>query len=141
MEAIGYQGYFSRRHVIDMAGLVTPRVVEFKRSSGKNGLVFKRITTELKPDYIILRSFEVDQNHHFNGGKLFLTEADRKAFFRDYHELRRFLAPHPALAPEVTHLTVYGRGKSATEGIPRQTKGDSPLRRGANFLPKRAHLD
>jgi hypothetical protein len=109
MEAIGYQGYFSERRVIDTAGLVTPPVVRLKASTGSNGLLFRRIWTELRPDYFVLRSFEVDENHHFYGGKLFPTQADRAAFFRHYRELRRFTAPHPELAPKLWHLTVYER--------------------------------
>jgi len=109
MEAIGYQGYYSRRRVIDMGGLVSPAVVGFKASAGSNGVVFRRITTELKPDYIVLRSFEVDENRHFNGGKLFESEADRRLFFAHYHEVRRFTAPHPELDPLITRLTVYER--------------------------------
>jgi hypothetical protein len=107
MEAIGYQGYFSERRVIDMYGLVTPEVIGYKASTGSNGEVFRRIRTELSPDAIVLRSFEVDENRHFNGGKLFETEADREAFFARYREARRFAAPHPELAPLVMHLTVY----------------------------------
>jgi len=109
MEAIGYQGYFSDRRVVDMYGLVTPKVVEYKASTGSNGLIFNRITTELKPDYLVLRSFEVDENRHFNGGKLFETPADRDLFFRHYREAARFTAPHPEMAPLLTHLTVYER--------------------------------
>jgi len=109
MEAIGYQGYFSNRRVIDMAGLVTPRVIEFKASTGSNARLFERIVTELRPDYIVLRSFEVDENRHFNGGKLFETEAQRAAFQGGYREVRRFVAPHPELAPLITHLTIYQR--------------------------------
>jgi len=109
MEAIGYQGYFSERRVVDMYGLVTPEVVEYKASTGSNGLIFKRITAELEPDYIVLRSFEVDENRHFNGGKLFETPADRDLFFRHYREAVRFTAPHPDMAPLLTHLTVYER--------------------------------
>ncbi|UCC68693.1 MAG: hypothetical protein JSV79_01785 [Armatimonadota bacterium] len=109
MEAIGYQGYFSERGVIDMYGLVTPEVVEYKASTGSNGELFKRIWTELDPDYIVLRSFEVDENRHFNGGKLFEAEADRELFFRQYREAKRFTAPHAELAPLVTHLTLYER--------------------------------
>jgi hypothetical protein len=109
MEAIGYQGYYSERRVIDMAGLVTPRVIEYTASTGSNGLVFKRITTELKPDYIVLRSFEVEDNHHFKGGKLFETPEDQDLFFRQYGEARTFTAPHPELAPLLTRLTLYER--------------------------------
>jgi len=117
MEAIGYQGYFSDRRVIDMAGLVTPRVVQLKGSTGSNGTVFKRITTELRPDYIVLRSFEVDQNRHFNGGKLFEAAADRELFFRHYREAERFVAPHPESAPLITHLTVYERKQALKDSL------------------------
>ncbi len=109
MEAIGYQGYFSERTVIDMAGLISPEVVAFNASTGSNGMVFRRITTELEPDYLVLRSFEVDENRHFKGGKLFETAGGRKLFFDHYREARRFTAPHPELAPLLTHLTVYER--------------------------------
>jgi len=113
MEAIGYQGYYSERRVIDMAGLVSPRVVEFKASTGSNAVVFRRITRELKPDYIVLRSFEVDENRHFNGGRLFETEGDREVFFGNYREAGRYSAPHPELGPRVWRLTVYERKGSA----------------------------
>jgi len=109
MEAIGYQGYFAERRVIDMAGIVTPRVVQFKASTGSNGALFRRVWTEFKPDYIVLRSFEVDENRHFNGGNLFESEVERAHFFTHYRERRRFSAPHPDIAPLVTHLTLYQR--------------------------------
>ena len=109
MEAIGYQGYYSERRIIDMAGLVTPRVVELKASTGSNAVLFKRIITELRPDYIVLRSFEVDENRHFNGGKLFDTPRDRAEFFEWHREAQRFAAPHPELGPLITHITVYER--------------------------------
>ena len=109
MEGIGYQGYYSERRVIDMYGLVTPEVIGYKASTGSNGEVFRRIWTELGPGFIVLRSFEVDENRHFNGGKLFETEADRESFFGRYREARRFTAPHAELAPLVMHLTVYER--------------------------------
>jgi hypothetical protein len=109
MEAIGYQGYYSERRVIDMAGLVTPRVIEYNAGTGSNGLVFKHITTELRPDYIVLRSFEVADNHHFKGGKLFETPEDQELFFRWYREARTFTAPHAELAPLLTRLTLYER--------------------------------
>jgi hypothetical protein len=113
MEAIGYQGYYSERRVIDMAGLVTPRVIEFNAGTESNGIVFKRITAELRPDYIVLRSFEVDDNHHFKGGKLFETAADSELFFRQYREARRFTAPHPEMSPLLTRLTLYERVSGA----------------------------
>lgn len=109
MEGIGYQGYYSERRVIDMAGLVTPKVIGYNASTGSNGTVFKHITTELQPDYIVLRSFEVEDNHHFKGGRLFETTKDRELFFRHYREARHFVAPHPELSPLLTRLTLYER--------------------------------
>ncbi len=72
----------------------------------------------------MLRSFEVDENRHFNGGKLFETEAAREVFFRHYREAERFAAPHPELAPLVTHLTVYERtgGGGPTAGLGCRTR-------------------
>ncbi len=128
MEAIGYQGYYSDRRVIDTAGLVTPSVIEYNANSGSNGIVFKRITTELRPDYILLRSFEVEDNHHFKGGKLFETPADRDLFFRQYREAQRFTAPHPELAPLLARLTLYER-------IP-----SSPTNRAAPAAERKASL-
>jgi len=137
MEAIGYQGYYSNRRIIDMAGLVTPRVIEFKASTGSNAVLFNRIVTELRPDYIVLRSFEVDENRHFNGGKLFETDAHRGAFFDRYREAARFVAPHPELAPLITHLTVYQRNRpeSPSRHLPptpepeRRVSAHSPAKR------------
>lgn len=109
MEAIGRQGYFSERRVIDPAGLVTPEVVEYKASTGSNAEVFRRILRELEPDYLVLRSFEVDENRHFNGGPLFATAGDAAWFHARYREARRFAAPHAEMAPLIWHLTVYQR--------------------------------
>lgn len=109
MEAIGYQGYFSDRRIVDMAGLVTPKVVEYKRRTSENGRIFEWIRRDLKPHYIVLRSFEVDENRHFNGGPLFLTPQARAEFFRTYAEAERLSAPYPEARPLVSHLTIYRR--------------------------------
>ena len=109
MEAIGYQGFFSERRIIDMAGLVTPRAIEFKRRTQHNGQIFDWALRDFKPDYIVLRSFEVDTNRHFNGGPLFLTSEKERQFHAMYREAVRFEAPYPDSAPLVRHLTVYER--------------------------------
>jgi len=109
MEAIGYQGYYSERRVIDMAGLVTPRSVQFKRRTRQNGQIFDWILRDFRPDCIVLRSFEVDTNKHFNGGPLFLTPEKQRRFRSTYREAARFDAPYPESAPLVRHLTVYER--------------------------------
>lgn len=109
MEAIGYQGYFSDRRIVDMAGLVTPKVVDYKRRTSENGRIFEWIRRDLKPEAIVLRSFEVDKNRHFNGGPLFPTPQATAEFFRTYTEAARFSAPYPDAHPLVSHLTIYRR--------------------------------
>lgn len=109
MEAIGYQGYYSERRIVDMAGLVTPKVVEFKSSTGLNGQVFDDVLEYFKPDYIVLRSFEVDTNHHFNGGPLFLTSDKEQQFNGTYREIKRFNAPGADRQDLLCHITLYQR--------------------------------
>lgn len=109
MEAIGYQGYYSKRRIIDFPGLVTPKVIEFKRSTAQNGRVFDNVLRFFRPDYIVLRSYEVDTNHHFNGGPLFLTPEKKRLFAETYHEVKRFSAPGSRPDDVLEHLTVYRR--------------------------------
>jgi hypothetical protein len=108
-EAIGYQGYYSDRNIIDLAGLVSPAVVDIRRRTGSNAETFYQVLRDLRPDVVILRSFEVDGNAHFHGGYLFETR-DHAAFFeRQYREIRRFEAPLSALWGDKCCLTVFGR--------------------------------
>lgn len=108
MEAIGFQGYYSERRIVDFAGLVTPKTIEFKRRTAKNGEVFDSVLQFFKPDYIVLRSFEVDTNKHFNGGPLFLTPGKERQFQRTYREVKRFTAD--SLDPkDLSNLTIYER--------------------------------
>jgi len=110
MEAIGYQAYYSDRYVIDLAGLVSPDVVQIRRVSASNADAFNRILTSLHPDYIVLRSVEVDQNQYFEGGLLFESTSQRDYFFSCYEEVKRFSAPDAKSYGEtIGHLTVYRR--------------------------------
>ncbi|WP_319586314.1 hypothetical protein [uncultured Desulfobulbus sp.] len=108
MEAIGYQGYYSERKVIDFAGLVTPKTVEFKKQTAMNGEVFDSVLQFFKPDYIVLRSFEVDTNKHFNGGPLFLTHGKEQEFHQIYREVKRYtgVSNNPM---SLSNLTVFKR--------------------------------
>lgn len=109
MEAIGYQGYFSDRRIIDLAGLVSPEVVSIKKTSRSNAELFARLLVELEPDYLVLRSAEYDLNAYFDRGKLFETPAQREAFDRSYGEVRRFAGPYPERWGRMAYLTVYER--------------------------------
>jgi hypothetical protein len=109
MEAIGYQGFFSERRVIDLAGLVSPAVVKLRAQSNSNAETFYKILSVLRPDYIVPISFEFEQNEHVNGGPLFDNEEQREFFIDSFRELRRFSAPFPEEWGRWASLTVYGR--------------------------------
>jgi hypothetical protein len=109
MEAIGYQGTLSGRRVIDLAGLVTPRVVELQRQSPSNAASFARILSEFAPDYIALRTAEIDRNLHFHGGALFETDEAAAAFRATYHPAVTFTAPYPEIWSLGSSVTVYSR--------------------------------
>lgn len=109
MEAVGYQAYYSNRNVIDLAGLVSPAIVEIRRGSRSNAEGFHRVLRELRPDYLVLRSFEVDNNAHFHGGPMFESTGQTEYFEGHYQEIRRFEAPLPELWGEKCCLTVFRR--------------------------------
>jgi hypothetical protein len=109
MEAIGYQGYYSRRTVIDLGGLVSPKVVAIHQSSKDNAKAFATICEKLRPDYIVLRSYEFEENIHFHGGKLFDGEEQRKEFDAKYRKVKEFVAPLPAGWGKLSRVTVFQR--------------------------------
>jgi hypothetical protein len=109
MEAIGYQGTYSHRRVIDLAGLVTPEVVRIRQQASSNTAGFHAILDELRPDYLVLRSFEVDRNRLFGGGPTFETQAQADRFAMRYEEAARFEAPLPELWGPLSFVTVFRR--------------------------------
>lgn len=109
MEAIGYQGTLSGRRVIDLAGLVTPRVVELQRESRTNAEAFAKILGEFTPDYVVLRTIEVDNNQHFYGGPLFATPEAAAAFRSSYRPVATYKAPYPELWHTGSSVTIYSR--------------------------------
>jgi hypothetical protein len=110
MEAIGYQGTYSHRRVIDLAGLISPEVVRIRATSATSAEAFARVLDELEPDYLVLRSFEADENESFLGGPLIATIAQRDAF-ACYREVARFSAPEADAEQwgRLGHLTVFER--------------------------------
>jgi hypothetical protein len=109
MEAVGYQGTFARRRIIDLAGLISPDVVAIHRRSASNAEAFDGVLRTLRPDAIVLRSFEVEANRHAHGGRLFEAPAQRDSFFAHYAEASRFVAPFPGIWGENARLTVWNR--------------------------------
>jgi hypothetical protein len=89
-EDVGYLGFYSRRVVVDLGGLNSPNVLQIARTSRSNGEVFRKVASQLHPDYIVLRSYEIPENRYFLGGPLFDTKEQEEAFFASYQEIRRF---------------------------------------------------
>jgi hypothetical protein len=112
MEAVGYQAFYSERAVIDLAGLVSPAVVALRKTESSNAGSFFETLSKLKPDYVVLRSFEVVENRHFHGGKLFDDEEQRRYFDRHYETCASFAAPYPERWGENSYLTIYRRFSS-----------------------------
>ena len=111
MEALGYQGALSKRKVYDLAGLISPEVLRIRRESENNGQVYRRVIEELDPDYLVFRSFEVDEGIARGGGAMFATDEERADFFSRYEVIHRYVAPYAELWGNNARLTLYGRRK------------------------------
>lgn len=109
MEAIGYQGYFSERRIVDLAGLISPQVVQWHRESASNAETLYKILNNEQPDYVVLRSYEADENKHFFGGALFDTEEQKDYFTAHYHEAKRFSGGDEQVGGRLFRLTIFGR--------------------------------
>jgi hypothetical protein len=122
-EAIGYQGFYSRRRVIDFAGLVSPEVVALRRESHSNAEMFQKILSRLRPDYLVLRRFEVEENRNFFGGPLFEKPEHRASFLARYREVKSFDPPFREVWGQIWELRVYQfvtpEGEQAGAGSPR----------------------
>ena len=109
MEAIGYQGYHANRTVIDMAGLISPEVVALATENKRPHQMFHAIVHELQPDYLVLRSYEVEQNKHMHGGKLFDNEKSLADFNARYERAIELQAPNLKAWGKNAKLSIYAK--------------------------------
>jgi len=93
MEAIGYQGALSRRRIIDLAGLISPKVVDIAADCFTNGEFYHRVLFDLQPEYIVLRATEIESNEHFFGGATFNNAGQREYFEESYELIESFTGP------------------------------------------------
>jgi len=107
MEAIGFQGYHSRRRVIDLAGLISRSVTDIRATTPDSATCLQEVLRRLHPDALVLRRFELRENQHFHGGPLFRSEEQRELFFAKYQEARSFVAPHPDLWGRLSEVVVF----------------------------------
>ena len=112
MEAVGYQGYFSERRIVDLAGLISPQVVKWHGESQSNAETFYKILQHEQPEYVVLRSYEADENKHFFGGYLFDNDVQRREFESHYKEVKRFTPTESADVKWIFRLTIFERTDS-----------------------------
>jgi hypothetical protein len=109
LEPIGYIGFYSRAKVYDLAGLVSPDVLAF-RKGGQAGW-FAESVKHFKPEFIVLRSGEVEMNLGWNVGVLFEDAAQGREFLETYEKLGV-----RGLQPSAHRMAVYSRKGRAVIG-------------------------
>lgn len=111
LEPIGYIGFYSRAKVYDLAGLVSPDVLAL-RKRGQAGW-FAESVKQFKPEFIVLRSGEVEMNLGWNVGVLFEDAAQGREFLETYEKLGV-----RGLQPSAHRMAVYSRkGRAVIEQI------------------------
>lgn len=90
LEPIGYIGYFSGKRIIDLAGLVTPTFASIRQKQ-QPGWMIEQIR-QMRPSYIVLRSYEVPSNQFFASwdAPLFTNNNDRTWFMQNYVSEKEF---------------------------------------------------
>jgi len=123
MEAIGYQGTYSRRRVIDLAGIVSPEVVRLHAESRSNAQTLERVLDTYHPDFLVLRAYEFETNGHHHGGPLFETPEARDRFVGQYRQVFSLTAPHPQLWGDNARISVFARTGSPNIALPDSLQG------------------
>jgi hypothetical protein len=102
LEPIGYIGFYSNRYVYDLAGLVSPSMTDLRKRYPEDW--YFRAIVSYRPDYLVLRDFEVEKNVCFIGSNLlFHSESDQALFNRLYTKKRVFpgVTVHGSRAPSL----------------------------------------
>jgi hypothetical protein len=116
LEPIGYIGFYSHRYVYDLAGVVSPSIVDLRKRFPTDW--YSRAIFSLSPDYLVLRKFEIERNVCFvGGGKLFQSEEERARFFREYSRVREF-SGIAACRSEAQLLVVFRKTATIDNGPP-----------------------
>lgn len=82
MEAVGFQGYYSKRYVFDEAGLISPIVVEYRKRYGAKWWI--KFVKDYKPNFIIKRSAELEENILFGSNHPLIPLEDKQWFNDNY---------------------------------------------------------
>jgi hypothetical protein len=91
VEPIGYIGWESNLYIHDYIGLVSPLVVAARKQSPNSDSWFLKYIRDRKPDFIVLRDWEVPRNSLFHGYSdvMFKSDTD-KVWFNTNYELRNW---------------------------------------------------
>jgi hypothetical protein len=86
LEPIGEVGWKSGVHIDDYIGLVSPRVVQYRERYPDSDEWFIRYVHDVRPDYLVLRNWEIHRNILFQGrgGNLFSSEEEKNWFQSTY---------------------------------------------------------
>jgi hypothetical protein len=77
LEPLGYIGYYAQLKMFDRTGLCSPEVVAARRKVSNS---MARMIPELRPDWLVLRPYEVEA----------IRQEDPRLLTEQYHEVRRF---------------------------------------------------
>jgi hypothetical protein len=88
LEGIGYVGWESKLYIHDAVGLVSPGVLAYRMRHPRSDSWYLEYMRDRKPDFVVLRNWEVQQNRLFLGwgDGLFNDAADREWFVSRYEE-------------------------------------------------------
>jgi hypothetical protein len=88
-EPIGYIGYYSRRRILDLVGLVSPAMIPINRlGDGWFGQAMRRF----RPDYVVERDYFLRKNSTINVPQvsMFSSAADQQWFEGHYSLVHRY---------------------------------------------------
>jgi hypothetical protein len=113
-EPIGVLGFYSRRYLWDSVGLVSPVVTDYRRRFPDGNRWFWESLRDLRPDLVVLRSFERPENRMFVHGRPLLPPEGLAWFDVNYRAERQFAPLVPG--PEGSVLVLYRRTLSDVTG-------------------------
>ncbi len=111
LEPIGYVGWASHLYIDDYIGLVSPDVVRYRLRYLNSDAWFLQYLTDQKPDYVVLRNWELPSNQlfHGHGDGIFRNDFEKEWFGSTYHEV--IWNPQAARHDSI-YLVLYERTKT-----------------------------
>lgn len=104
-EPAGAIGYYCSCRLIDNIGLVSPKVVDYYKRPGGRPRWFSTAFREIKPDVVIFRQIEIDENKLFPEMTPLFTPEEWAWFERTYE--RKLVANPPEYDKTIHRFYVY----------------------------------